>query len=52
MNLKEIEQEALALTEPERAKLVVSLMDTFTATETGVTDEEETLHDPLPIKSE
>ncbi len=31
MKLQEIEQEALALTEPERAELVISLMDTFTA---------------------
>ena len=40
MKLQEIEQEALALTEPERAELVISLMDTFTAPETGVPDEE------------
>ena len=40
MKLQEIEQEALALSEPERAALVLSLMDTLSAPGMEMTDEE------------
>ena len=40
MKLQEIEQEALSLSEPERAALVLSLMDTLSASGTDITDEE------------
>ena len=40
MKLQEIEQEALGLTEQERAKLVLSLMSTLTAPEANIADEE------------
>lgn len=40
MKLQEIEQEALGLSERERAKLVLSLMNTLTAPEANVSDEE------------
>ena len=40
MKLQDIEQEALGLTERERADLVLSLMDTLTASETEASDEE------------
>ena len=40
MKLPEIEQEALALNEQERANLVLSLMDTLAAPVPDVSDEE------------
>ena len=40
MKLQEIEQEALGLSESERAELVLSLMRTLTAPGADVTDEE------------
>jgi len=40
MKLQEIEQKALALTEPERAELVLSLMDTLGAGQTDISDDE------------
>jgi hypothetical protein len=40
MKLQEIEQEALGLSERERADLVLSLMDTLADPEAGVSDEE------------
>ena len=40
MKLQEIEQEALGLTERERAELVLSLMSTLTAPEANISDEE------------
>jgi hypothetical protein len=40
MKLQEIEQEALGLTERERAELVLSLMSTLTAPESNISDEE------------
>jgi putative addiction module component (TIGR02574 family) len=40
MKLQEIEREALALSESERAALVLSLMDTLSAPGTEITDEE------------
>ena len=40
MNLQDIEQEALGLSERERADLVLSLMRTLAALEADVTDEE------------
>ena len=40
MKLQEIEQEALGLTERERAELVLSLMSTLTALEANISDEE------------
>jgi len=39
MNLREIEQEALALSEPDRAALVLSLMDTLVPVGTEVSDD-------------
>ena len=40
MKLRRIEQEALGLTERERAELVLSLMSTLTAPEANISDEE------------
>lgn len=40
MKLKEIEHEVLGLSEPERAKLIASLIDTLRPPETEVSDEE------------
>ena len=40
MKLREIEQEALGLTERERAELVLSLMSTLTGPEANISDEE------------
>ena len=40
MNLAEIEQKALALTERERASLAAKLLDTLPAMESEVSDEE------------
>ena len=40
MKLQDIEQEALGLSEKERADLVLSLMRTLTAPEADITDEE------------
>jgi hypothetical protein len=40
MTLQDIEQEALGLSEKERADLVLSLMRTLTAPEGDITDEE------------
>jgi hypothetical protein len=40
MKLQEIEQEALGLSEPERARLIASLIDTLGPPETEVSDEE------------
>ncbi len=40
MTLQDIEQEALGLTERERAKLVVSLMNTLSAPEVDIPDVE------------
>jgi hypothetical protein len=40
MKLQEIEQEALGLSERERAELVLSLMSTLVAPETNISDEE------------
>jgi len=40
MKLAEIEQEALALSERERASLAAKLLDTLPAEETQVSDEE------------
>jgi hypothetical protein len=40
MKLEEIEQEALGLSEQDRAELVLSLMRTLVAPESDVTDEE------------
>ena len=39
MKLQDIEQEALGLSEKERADLVLSLMRTLTAPEADITDE-------------
>ena len=40
MKLQEVEQEALALNEADRAALVLSLMDTLTPVVTEVNDDE------------
>ena len=40
MKLQDVEREALGLNEQERANLVLSLMDTLVAPDTGVSDEE------------
>lgn len=40
MTLKDIEQEALGLSEPERAELILSLMRTLGAPEAEIEDEE------------
>lgn len=45
MKLQEIEQEALALSDEERAVLVLSLIDTLAAPATDTSDEEAMLRD-------
>jgi hypothetical protein len=40
MNLQNLEQEALGLSERERAELVLSLMNTLAAPEADISDEE------------
>ena len=40
MNLQNLEQEALGLSERERAELVLSLMNTLAAPESDISDEE------------
>ncbi len=40
MKLQELEQEALGLSESERARLIASLIDTLRPPETEVSDEE------------